>query len=73
MRTQAPAQYWQFFIGIAFIVLVQISGSPHTQEGRGFAIAGLVLSATSLLWSFGFALFSLATNQTQAVFNFGQN
>jgi Domain of unknown function (DUF4190)/GYF domain 2 len=59
----------------AIIALVQISGSPQTQAGHGFAIAGLILSATSLLWAFGLALISLATNHahTQTVFSFGPN
>ena len=62
-------------LGLVFsiIALVQIGGDPHRQAGRGLAIAGLVLSATSLLWSFGLTLLSLATNQTQAIVNIGQN
>jgi hypothetical protein len=62
-------------LGLVFsiIALVDISANPHTQTGRGLAIAGLILSAASLFWSFGFALFSLATNQTQAIVNIGQN
>jgi len=62
-------------LGLVFsiIALVQIGGDPHRQGGRGLAIAGLVLSATSLLWSFGLTLLSLAANQTQAIVNLGQN
>jgi len=47
----------------AIIALVQIDAQPETQTGRSLAIAGLILSATSWLGSFGWALLKLAANQ----------
>jgi hypothetical protein len=37
-------------LGIVFsiVALVQLAGQPQPQEGRGFAIAGLILSVTSI-------------------------
>jgi len=50
-------------IGLVFsiIALVQIQNHPGVQEGRGFAIAGLVLSATNLLWWFALTILNLLT------------
>ncbi len=47
---------------LSIVALTQINSSPNTQEGRGLAIAGIVLSATNLLWAIGFGLMNLATN-----------
>lgn len=53
---------------LSIIALNQINANPNAQEGRGLAIAGIVLSATNLLWAIGFGLLNLATNGT----NFNQ-
>lgn len=58
---------------LSIIALVQINAHPATQEGRGLAIAGLILSATNLLWSFGLTLLSLATNPNQFQYHFSIN
>jgi hypothetical protein len=44
------------------IALVQINGQAQPQEGRAFAIIGLVLSGLSLLLSFAGALVQLVLN-----------
>jgi hypothetical protein len=45
-------------LGLVFslIGLSQINRHPELYEGRGLAIAGLILSAASLILSFGLAL-----------------
>lgn len=49
-------------LGIVFslVALAQIRNEPRLQEGRGLAIAGLVLSLLSLVLSFLFFVFGLA-------------
>ena len=49
-------------LGLIFsiIALVQINSRAEPQEGRALAIVGLVLSAASLLFYFGFGLLQLA-------------
>jgi hypothetical protein len=49
-------------LGLVFslIGLLQISRHPELYEGRGLAIAGLILSAASLILGFGLALLDLA-------------
>jgi hypothetical protein len=49
-------------LGLVFsiIALVQINSQAQPQEGRAFAITGLVLSGANLLLSFGFGLLELA-------------
>jgi hypothetical protein len=49
-------------LGLVFslVALSQISANPELYEGRGIAIAGLVLSILSLLLGAGSALFNLA-------------
>jgi hypothetical protein len=61
-------------LGIIFsiIALVQLSGQAEPQEGRTFAIIGLVLSGTNLLFSFGFGLLQLALNPGNLNLHFGQ-
>jgi hypothetical protein len=61
-------------LGIVFsiIALVQISAQPEPQEGRAFAIIGLVLSATNLLLTFGLGLLQLALSPGNVNFRFGQ-
>jgi hypothetical protein len=58
---------------LSIIALAQINARPETQEGRGLAIAGIVLSATNLLWSLGITLLNLATNNANITWNMGQN
>ncbi|HEV2692108.1 MAG TPA: DUF4190 domain-containing protein [Verrucomicrobiae bacterium] len=57
--------------GLTFsiIALVQINARTEPIAGRGFAIAGLVLSATSLVWSLCLTLVSLFNNSAQMPFN----
>ncbi len=49
-------------LGLVFslIGLSQINRHPELYEGRGLAIAGLILSAASLVLGFGLALFNFA-------------
>ena len=49
-------------LGLVFslVALSQISRHPEHYEGRGLAIAGLILSAASLVLGFGLALLNLA-------------
>ena len=51
-------------LGLIFsiVALVQIQSSHEAQEGRGFAIAGIILSATNLLWCGGLAVIKFATD-----------
>jgi Domain of unknown function (DUF4190)/GYF domain 2 len=51
-------------LGLIFsiIALVQIQSSREVQEGRGFAIAGIILSATNLLWCAVLAMLKFATD-----------
>jgi hypothetical protein len=51
-------------LGIVFalVALAQIRNDPHSQEGRGLAIAGLVLSLLSFLMALLFFAFGLALN-----------
>jgi Domain of unknown function (DUF4190)/GYF domain 2 len=44
---------------LSIIALAQISSRAEPQEGRAFAIVGLVLSAANLLFCFGFGLLQL--------------
>ncbi len=52
-------------LGLVFgiIALVQIQSQPEPRPGRSLAIAGIVLSATNLLWCAAITLLNLATNQ----------
>jgi len=49
-------------LGLIFsiIALVQINAQTQKQEGWGLALAGLICSAASLLFNFGFGIFHLA-------------
>lgn len=60
-------------LGLIFsiIALVQINSQPQPQEGRAFAIVGLVLSAANLLFSLGFGLFELALSPTSVSWHVG--
>jgi hypothetical protein len=59
-------------LGITFslIGLSQINRQPGLYEGRGFAIAGLVLSAVSLLLAFVLIAFALAAGNLHFNWNF---
>ena len=61
-------------LGLVFsiIALVQISPQPEPQEGRAFAIIGLVLSGTNLLLSFGVGLLELALSPANLKLHLGQ-
>jgi len=60
-------------LGLIFslIGLSQINANPHLQEGRGMAIAGLILSIASLLLDACWILLNLALNQPHATWNPG--
>jgi len=53
-------------LGLVFsiIALVQLQAQPQPQEGRTFAIIGLVLSAASLLLSLALTLVQIALGST---------
>lgn len=61
-------------LGLIFsiIALVQISSQPQPQEGRLFAIIGLVLSGANLLFGIILALLQLAFGNTTISWNTGQ-
>jgi hypothetical protein len=61
-------------LGLIFsiIALVQISSQPVPQEGRAFAITGLVLSGANLLFSLGFGLIELALSPQNISRHLGQ-
>jgi len=49
-----------FGLVFSLIGLSQINRHPELYEGRGLAIAGLIVSAASLVWGLGLALINLA-------------
>jgi Domain of unknown function (DUF4190)/GYF domain 2 len=59
-------------LGLVFslIGLSQINRRPELYEGRGLAIAGLILSIASLLLTLGAVLWSLAFNPSAFQWNF---
>jgi Domain of unknown function (DUF4190) len=61
-------------LGLVFslIGLSQINANPELHEGRAMAIAGLILSILSLLFSAGSVLFNLAMSQPHVMWNVGQ-
>jgi Domain of unknown function (DUF4190)/GYF domain 2 len=61
-------------LGLVFslIGLSQINANPQLHEGRGMAIAGLVLSILSLLLGAGSIFFNLLMHQPHVVWNVGQ-
>jgi hypothetical protein len=61
-------------LGLVFslIGLSQINANPQLHEGRGMAIAGLILSILSLLLSVGSMFFNLLMNQPHVMWNVGQ-
>jgi hypothetical protein len=60
-------------LGLIFsiIALVQINGQVQKQDGWGLALAGLILSASSLLLGFGFGLMQLMMEPTRVNFHWG--
>jgi hypothetical protein len=61
-------------LGLVFslIGLSQINANPQLHEGRGIAIAGLVLSILSLLLGAGSMFFNLLMHQPHVMWNVGQ-
>jgi hypothetical protein len=61
-------------LGLVFslIGLSQINANPQLHEGRGMAIAGLILSILSLLFGAGSMFFNLLMNQPHVMWNVGQ-
>jgi hypothetical protein len=61
-------------LGLVFslIGLSQINANPQLHEGRGMAIAGLVLSIVSLLLGAGSMFLNLMMNQSHVAWNIGQ-
>lgn len=59
-------------LGLVFslIGLSQINRHPDLYEGRGLAIAGLILSAASLILGFGLALLNLALHPENLEWHF---
>jgi hypothetical protein len=59
-------------LGLVFslVGLSQINRHPELHEGRGLAIAGVILSATSLLLSFGMVLLNLALSPPSIMWHF---
>jgi hypothetical protein len=56
----------------SFIGLSQINANPQLHEGRGMAIAGLILSILSLLLGAGSMLFNLATSHPHILWSIGR-
>jgi len=61
-----------FGLVFSLIGLLQINARPDLYEGRGIAIAGLILSGLNLLWSFGFALLEFALNPPNLMWHLGR-
>jgi hypothetical protein len=59
-----------FGIVFSLIGLSQINRHPERYEGRGLAIAGLILSAASLVLGFGLALLNLALHPENLEWHF---
>jgi hypothetical protein len=61
-------------LGIIFsiIALIQINSQPQPQEGRIFAIIGLVLSGANLLFTAAIAIFQMAFGSTTINWQNGQ-
>jgi hypothetical protein len=61
-------------LGLIFSLtgLSQINANPQLHEGRGMAIAGLILSIASLLLGAGWMLLNLATSHPHVRWHFGQ-
>ena len=59
-----------FGVVFSLIGLLQINRHPEHYEGRGLAIAGLVLSAASLVLGIGLTLFNLALHPENLEWHF---
>lgn len=61
-------------LGLIFslVALAQIRANPQAQQGRGLAVAGLILSATNLMVALGWLLFSLAVNPPAVSWHFNR-
>ena len=59
-----------FGIVFSLIGLLQINRHPELYNGRGLAIAGLILSAASLVLGFGLVLFDLALHPENLEWHF---
>jgi hypothetical protein len=61
-------------LGLVFslIGLSQINANPELHEGRGMAVAGLILSILSLLLGAGSMFFNLLASQPHVSWNVGQ-
>jgi hypothetical protein len=59
-------------LGLVFSLMgwSQISRHPELYEGRGLAVAGIILSAAGLLLGFGLALFNLALHPGNLVWQY---
>ena len=60
-------------LGVVFslVGLSQVNRHPELYDGRGLAVAGLVLSAASLIFGFGLALIKLALHPASLRWQFG--
>ncbi len=60
-------------VGLVFSIigLAQINGSGGAVNGRGFAIAGIILSATNLMWSVWWTILSFLNDSSQVQFHLG--
>jgi hypothetical protein len=60
-------------LGLIFsiVALVQINSQTEKQEGWGLALAGLICSAVSLVFSFGLGMLQLALHPAHAAWRFG--
>ena len=56
---------------LSIIALVQFNCTANTQEGRGFAVAGIVLAATNLVWSLGWTLLGILNDPAQIPWQIG--
>lgn len=61
------------FLGLIFsiIALVQINAQAQKQDGWGLALAGLICSAASLLFTLGFSVLHLALTPANVAWHFG--
>jgi Domain of unknown function (DUF4190)/GYF domain 2 len=59
-----------FGIVFSLVGLSQINADPQRQEGRGIAIAGLILSAVSFILGFGLILLNLALHPSNLTWQF---
>ena len=59
-----------FGMVFSLIGLLQINRHPELYEGRGLAIAGLILSVASLVLGFGLALLNLALHPENLEWHF---